>query len=856
MSATAFAAEPPLATTDAVTLVGANGATLNGKVNPKGSAVAACRFEYGTTTTYGAIIPCVPPSLGSGNLNVTVSADVASLEAGTTYHYRLIATSANGATQGLDRTFSTTGTPSCPNADRRFEQGVQVIQLPDCMALEQVSPPQKGSQRAVAPMISADGSRIALKSLAALADTPGNISSFYGDVYVAERHESGWGISPTSPPPSVTIGWDGGRNLARSFDPTLSCWTVFGSTNDESLYFRGIGQLSRGCLGGAFQPLSPMLTPMDGGVHGQQNVADANLQAASADQTHFLVATGESSATYLAGDPAITPGFDRNVYLSRAGQSSPSLALLSRDEVGPDAGKAWGGSCGVRVGGIGAGWRSQGAVSIDGSQIYFSTRAAQPSSGACTEASRLRIMKREETVAGADISELIQTECDRVAPACKTDAEVDGDDFFQGASVDGTRVYFTTNRQLADSDLDGTVAGCSGFFGTAGCDLYLYDATKPSGERLTQVSAGVASASHPVIGEGADVYSGTTAISGDGSHVYFVAGGVLTTDPNPSGATAADYLTTEPKLYAWDADSAVIRFVGAVSSSDAGQLWGGNGTFLNTAYPVPVAGENGAGEEVGGRGNVLVFQSAAALTSNDADGTRFDVFRYDADASPPTLECVSCRPGGPDGEPHDVSSRAAEFPAVTGTAYAEQERWVSEDGDAITIRTDESLFSGDVDGESDDYLWRQGELTLLPGTTPPPGLLALGERPSVLSHDGSQVAFTAYQPLLPSDIDTAPDVYVARVGGGFANPVPVPICLGESCRPSPVPQPQHGAVASETALSRGNVRPKPKPTKQPSRCPKGHRKVKRNGNERCVKRAKKKDAGMKQRANYNLGVQK
>jgi hypothetical protein len=54
-----------------------------------------------------------------------------------------------------------------------------------------------------------------------------------------------------------------------------------------------------------------------------------------------------------------------------------------------------------------------------------------------------------------------------------------------GVSVDGSKVYFTTNRQLVNSDLDGSAAGCNGFSGVAGCDLYLYDADKLEGERLT-----------------------------------------------------------------------------------------------------------------------------------------------------------------------------------------------------------------------------------------------------------------------------------------------------------------------------------------------------------------------------------
>ena len=61
-----------------------------------------------------------------------------------------------------------------------------------------------------------------------------------------------------------------------------------------------------------------------------------------------------------------------------------------------------------------------------------------------------------ETPSGAQIEELFSSECSRVSPACKGEGEANGDDLYQGASADGTKLYFTTNRQLANSDLDGS----------------------------------------------------------------------------------------------------------------------------------------------------------------------------------------------------------------------------------------------------------------------------------------------------------------------------------------------------------------------------------------------------------------
>ncbi len=79
--------------------VGATSATLHGTVNPGGLPLTECFFEWGETQSYGEIAPCVDPdaaAVGEGNAPVPVHADIADLQAGTTYHFHLVATNANG----------------------------------------------------------------------------------------------------------------------------------------------------------------------------------------------------------------------------------------------------------------------------------------------------------------------------------------------------------------------------------------------------------------------------------------------------------------------------------------------------------------------------------------------------------------------------------------------------------------------------------------------------------------------------------------------------------------------------------------------------------------------------------------
>jgi hypothetical protein len=82
-----------------------------GTVNPNGESTTYS-FQFGKTTAYGSQTD--PRSVGSGTDPQAVSRTITGLVAGTTYHYRLIATNASGTTVGADMTFTTPGTPPPP----------------------------------------------------------------------------------------------------------------------------------------------------------------------------------------------------------------------------------------------------------------------------------------------------------------------------------------------------------------------------------------------------------------------------------------------------------------------------------------------------------------------------------------------------------------------------------------------------------------------------------------------------------------------------------------------------------------------------------------------------------------------
>jgi hypothetical protein len=99
--------DPPTVETLAATSVTAKGAKLNASVNPN-SAVTSCRFEYGTLDSLGSTAPC-SPSPGSGASPIAVVGTLKNLSPGTSYDFRVVASSAGGTSFGAELSFTTAG---------------------------------------------------------------------------------------------------------------------------------------------------------------------------------------------------------------------------------------------------------------------------------------------------------------------------------------------------------------------------------------------------------------------------------------------------------------------------------------------------------------------------------------------------------------------------------------------------------------------------------------------------------------------------------------------------------------------------------------------------------------------------
>jgi hypothetical protein len=99
----------PTVTSEPASEVRETSAVLHGSVNPN-NVEAHYYFQYGTTTSYGSTTP--EGNAGAGGSSVSESASITGLEPGTTYHYRIVASSSDGTSYGADQSFRTSAKPS------------------------------------------------------------------------------------------------------------------------------------------------------------------------------------------------------------------------------------------------------------------------------------------------------------------------------------------------------------------------------------------------------------------------------------------------------------------------------------------------------------------------------------------------------------------------------------------------------------------------------------------------------------------------------------------------------------------------------------------------------------------------
>jgi hypothetical protein len=114
--------DPATVVTTAATNVASTTATINGTVNANGDATAVS-FEWGLTTSYGNTATGTPSNV-TGSTSTAVSANLSSLVANTTYHYRAKGVNGGGPVYGSDLTFTTLAAGTVCTPDPNITSGL------------------------------------------------------------------------------------------------------------------------------------------------------------------------------------------------------------------------------------------------------------------------------------------------------------------------------------------------------------------------------------------------------------------------------------------------------------------------------------------------------------------------------------------------------------------------------------------------------------------------------------------------------------------------------------------------------------------------------------------------------------
>jgi hypothetical protein len=339
-------------------------------------------------------------------------------------------------------------------------------------------------------------------------------------------------------------------------------------------------------------------------------------------------------------------------------------------------------------------------------------------------------------------------------------------------------------------------------------------------------------------------------VATEGTRAYFVSPSVLG-GVNPEGDSAQ---AGKQNLYL--SEEGAISFVATVTNRDVeGEL-----------IPFDIKNHDGLGlwvEVLSGQlakdpsrltpdGSVLLFQSRAEITGYAASEFP-QIYRYDSVAE--VLRCISCIPtkrpatGGASLETYTFDSTNP--PPFSPSGFVPN---LTTDGKRVFFESTEALVSTDTDEVQDVYEWEEEEVG---GCTRPGGcvyLISRGQsgRDNFLyahSTSGDDVFFTTSDILTRFDGNSTTSIYDAKVGGGFPAPEPADPCVADGCRPALAPAPALPSRVSVPQGAGGNVSAKT--------CPKGKRKVKKNGKVRCVKRKRKGKVGKaKDRAGADRGTGK
>jgi hypothetical protein len=859
-------AAPPTLSAPSVGAISGTEATLKAAVDP-GGAPTTFHFEYvsqGLFEAGGFAAATSTPesaSIGSDNESHPIQATVMGLSAGTTYHFRAVVTNTaagDPVVTSIEKTFiafaevQPEGGQGC--AEEAARPGLSAL-LPNCRAYELVTPAKKngaliGKLFAFIPtQVSGDGSRLMAATdqcFPGAQSCSGNRGN-EGAPYEYIRTAAGWTNRAMAPSAQVF--------------PTSSYWTL--SPDTRSALFSSPNPLSgeddfyARTAAGAFVPIGPLGETAGARSGNYENLAKEGLLA-TADQSHLVY---ETTFSAWAFDEAESEGSNHLYEYTGAGNTQPILVGVSGGEGSTDLIS----KCGTFLGSPELSFaKLYRSLSTDGRTVFFAARTCASGSGANegVKVPGYQVYARidGETPAAHSVRLSAPTATSCTTLQCQENSGPLGAQkaLFQGASEDGSVAFFTSTQQLTDTatqDLENSESaegGCPELSDpTSGCNLYESicpdHCSEPSGRELIDVSTTLS---------GGPRVQATLAISPDGSHIYFVAEGLLDAAPNSLGQMPR---SGGENLYVYERDpsfpSGRLRFIATLAHSDVGRPGSANVTP---------------------DGRLFVFTSHLGLTP-DATRAEGPAQVYEFDDLRDELRRISIGQGGFNSDGNAGLGGAGILSAFSrNEAASVPERTdptMSDDGSYIFFRSPVALTPRALDdvqvgtqtgGEplyaQNIYEYHEGDVALISDgrdTSVGAGFPPEGSELVGTDRSGENVFIATADQLLGADTDTQRDIYDAHICAAaapcpVAEPQPPAPCEAEGCRAAATLAPTGDTSASSTFSGPGNPKParhhkqkkKKQQKKKNGKCPKGRK----ASHGKCVKQTKHK------RANPNRGA--
>jgi hypothetical protein len=698
--------------------------------------------------------------------------------------------------------------------------------------VEMVSPPFKGGYGATAIVaVGPRGDRVAWKSLGAFSGAP---SSFVNNSYVSVRGGGGWSTSSSLPPASLTPA---GSIENYSTDLQRGLFSAeLGLNGGEAVL---VGTLKEFFVHDLESPDDEANWSMVGVPVETVDKEPFFLRGsdASADLSHIVFGAEPLVMPALLLSAEGTPGelYDMTTQLLGG---VPSLKVVAvKNSSGSGEPPLIDPYCRVALGSASGKESRFNAIANDGETIFFTANPKIPSFHHETEcdatypttfpANPAILFARIGGERTLQISESLPSGCAISAP-CHSAVPARAE--FQGASEDGATAFFTTTQPLVTEDVD---SGNDLYMARLGCGATATEC-EPSHEQvnsLTRVSV------DPHAGQPAGVQN-VLSVAPDGSRVYFVATGDLLEPAERAALEAAGQAVPTvgaDNLYVYEraTESAAwhIAFIADLCSGNEH-----SGAVEDASCPVDASADDSElwanifpeAQTAGPAGETLAFTSYGRLTSDDTDSAK-DVFVYDARTG--NLAHVSTGEGGRDNNGNDDAYNATiDYIRTTGNTFELARmgrRAISEDGTRIVFTYSGPLAEAAVNGLSNAYEWHGnpsvaggGEVSLIStgNSTEPVNEVTIAP-------GGQDVFFITSQSLLAKDTDAAPDVYDARIKGGFPEAeAERELCAGDGCQgpltnPVPVLIP-NSATQTPESPSRPQIK---KPIAKPAKKQKHHK---------------------------------